>query len=507
MIAEMRRRDLLAGGLALPAFVVQRSSARTGRGRPATAYDSLLRPTVFEAGMRGWTLAERMAHHRVPGACVGILRDGAVVDIRGHGTRLAGALAPIGSATLFSVGSISKVVTAALCLRLVALGQLDLDLDVGRWLRRWRVPPGPGNDGGAITLRMLLSHTAGFNVHGFADFAPGAPLPTLADTLAGAAPATNSPLARVEPAGERARYSGGGYMLVQAVVEDAMGESLDALARAHVFAPLGMTRSSFSATLSPRWGDIAHAHDRAGRPATAPPGWQSFPELAASGLWTCAEDLLRLVAGLIRSHLRVRDPFLPPAIVEEMMTPVSPGLFGLGPRLAGVGSSAIFHHGGANDSYKAYIEGNLARGDGLVILTNGANGDVLGDEIRNAVSDAYGWPGDWSVGTRPSPGSRLLAGYTGAYRRRPDQARELTGLLDTSFDHARLEIRQAGDRLDLHIEERVKPLAPLGGGRFVVPDAYVPAGTLQMEFKRAADRSVGSVVVRAAGGCLLFDRR
>ncbi|MCX7513518.1 hypothetical protein [Frateuria sp. STR12] len=79
--------------------------------------------------------------------------------------------------------------------------------------------------------------------------------------------------------------------------------------------------------------------------------------------------------------------------------PSTLGTFGLGPRLAGGGNARIFHHAGANDSYKAYIEGRLDSGDGLVVITNGRNGDVLGDEIRNAVSDALGWTGDWSVKT------------------------------------------------------------------------------------------------------------
>ena len=295
-------------------------------------------------------------------------------------------------------------------------------------------------------------------------------------------------------------------MIVQAVLEDAMRLPLDILARRHVFAPLGMGRSRFSASLSAEVGDVAHAHDALGRAVALPRGWQSFPELAASGLWTCADDLARLVAALVASHRGSADPFLPRDLATEMMTPVSPGVFGLGPRLAGKGASAIFHHGGANDSYRAYIEGNLASGDGLVVLTNGARGELLGDEIRNAVSDFLEWPGDWSVVTQPLEAGGLFSTYAGRFARRPAQALEAVGLLDSAFRHAIVEVRAGGDGLSLHIDGGARSLAPLTSSRFVVPEAYVPAGTLQLEFKRSADRSVDRLVVTGGGGTLLFDR-
>ncbi|WP_129794126.1 serine hydrolase [Sphingosinicella sp. CPCC 101087] len=506
MPVELRRREFLAAGLVLPILPPASSRAHAGAAGPAPGFETRLRPTVRAADARPSTLADRMAELHVPGVAVAILREGRIGTIGGYGTRTAGAAAPVGPETLFSVGSVSKVATAALCLRLVALGQFDVDRDVGRWLRRWPVPPGPAGDTSPITLRMLLSHTAGFNVHGFRDFAPGAALPDLADILTGTAPATNRPLARIEPAGARARYSGGGYMIVQAILEDAMGAPLDALAARHVFAPLGMRRSRFSASLSPAPADVAHAHGGAGEPAALPRGWQSFPELAASGLWTCAHDLARLIAALTGSFRGEARPFLPRSLATEMMTPVSPGLFGLGPRLAGEGDSAIFHHGGANDSYKAYVEGHLASGDGLAILTNGANGDVLGDEIRNAVSDALGWPGDWSAVVQPIRDRALFAHYPGTYVRRRDQPIEIAGLLDTGFDHERIAIEAAGDGLELRIGDETKALAPLTPSRFVVPGQYVPAGTLQLEFKRSAANRVTSLIASAGGGRLLFDR-
>jgi hypothetical protein len=157
-----------------------------------------------------------MSHYGVPGVAVTVLRDGRAASLKGYGSRLAGRDFPVGPDTLFSVGSVSKVATAALCLRLVAQGKLDLDQGVGRWLRRWRLPEKLEGDTSGISLRMLLSHTAGFNVHGFKDMEPSAPLPTLLQTLNGTPPALNKPLQRIDRAGSRSRYSGGGYMVAQA---------------------------------------------------------------------------------------------------------------------------------------------------------------------------------------------------------------------------------------------------------------------------------------------------
>ena len=295
----INRRQLLLGSLSLP--LLSLPSAGWAQVRPARApFESLLRPTVH-SGSERWELSQRMSHYGVPGVALAILRDGRTASLKGYGSRLAGRDFPVTPDTLFSVGSVSKVATAALCLKLVALGKLDLDQGVGRWLRRWRLPRGLEGDTSDISLRMLLSHTAGFNVHGFKDVEPSAPLPSLLQTLNGTPPALNKPLQRIERAGSRSRYSGGGYMVAQTVIEDAMGEALDALAHEYLFTPLGMSRSRFDAAPSATTAEIAHAHDGSGKPVALPRGWQSFPELAPSGLWTSAHDLARLVEALCAS--------------------------------------------------------------------------------------------------------------------------------------------------------------------------------------------------------------
>ncbi|AHE53869.1 hypothetical protein NX02_10770 [Sphingomonas sanxanigenens DSM 19645 = NX02] len=434
-----------------------------------------------------------MIHHAVPGVAIAVVRRDVIETVRGFGTRIAGANAPVDADTLFSVGSVSKLASAALCLQLVSRGILDLDRDVNHWLKRWRVPAGPHGDGRAVTLRMLLSHTSGFNVHGFADYPPGVPLPSLVQTLNGESPAMNKALARIDPAGTRSRYSGGGYMIVQAVMEDATGEP-------------AMRRSRFVAAPADSFANIARAHDRGGKLVALPRGWQSFPELAPSGLWTTAGDLARMIVALGVSY-RTAGGFLPQELAVDMMTAVAPGANGLGPRLAGVGAARIFHHGGANDSYKAYVEGNLATGDGLVVLTNGERGDVLGDEIRNAVSDAYHWPGDWSVLVPAVPMLSLLDSYAGTYRRRADQDPLVAGFLDTGFSADTVEVVRSKHGLSIRSRGRDRKLVPVDSSDFVMPDGYVPAATMLFRFARDTDGKVRRLRAIAGADTLVFDRQ
>src|SRR3546814_7406309 len=90
--------------------------------------------------------------------------------------------------------------------------------------------------------------------------------------------------------GTVASYSGGGTTIEQLVIEEATHGAFEAAARRHLFAPLGMTRSSFVNPLPPTWGNIAKAHDRDGAPVALPRGYEAMPEMAASGLWTTRSE-------------------------------------------------------------------------------------------------------------------------------------------------------------------------------------------------------------------------
>ncbi|MEO1575293.1 MAG: serine hydrolase domain-containing protein, partial [Pseudomonadota bacterium] len=218
------------------------------------------------------SIHERMAHYGVPGMGVAVINGGQLLWAGGYGTLSADGDEPVTADTVFSTGSVSKVAQAALVMRLVQAGRLDVDTDVSTYLTRWQVPDGPFTADGPVTLRAILSHTAGFSQHGFADFEPGEALPTALDTLNGAAPAKHGPVRLMFAPGTRMDYSGGGYTVSQVLVEDVTGRAYADLVRSEVFEPLGMSRSTFVNPLPPGHGNIARAHDSRGQPRALPRG-------------------------------------------------------------------------------------------------------------------------------------------------------------------------------------------------------------------------------------------
>jgi CubicO group peptidase (beta-lactamase class C family) len=476
-----------------------------GENRLLAALQQGLRPSFLKPGetLPGWSLQQRMAELKVPGVAIAILQDGEVVASAGYGLRQAGTNDAVNADTLFNVGSVSKLATAAVALRMVAQGRLDLDRDVNGYLTSWHIAPMPGVADSTVSLRMLLSHTSGLTVHGFPDYLPGAALPTLLQSLDGVAPAKNAPIRLQRAPGLLNDYSGGGTVVEQLMIEEVAEQPLEAVARAEVFAPIGMPRSTFASPLPASLGNIAMAHDDNGAATALPRGWQAFPQEGAAGWWTTANELGAFLGTLIRSY-QGRSDYLPGAIAIQMMTEVAPSWHGLGPRLDGAGTTRIFHHGGSNDSYMAWVEGYLETGDGFVILTNGANGWQLRSEIRNALSDALGRGVNPPIRTITlDPVAARVADYAGTYELASgfpvDHRRSLTDVLDVES----IEIKFAGGTLSVILPDETGELLPLTPSRFVAPTVF---GT-QYEFHRDARGVVRAVSVEHGASRAYYRRR
>jgi CubicO group peptidase (beta-lactamase class C family) len=337
-----------------------------------------------------WSIEQRLTAHEVPGAAVAIIDNGEIVWAKGYGTALAGSEIEVDVQTVFSVGSISKLVNAALILRLVAEKKIDLDIDVNTYLKSWKIPENSFSKVNKVTLRSILSHTSGFSQHGFDDYLPGDKLPTALETLNGIEPAKNDPVRLVFSPSQEMRYSGGGITVSQVIVEDITGLSYNDAANKYVFEPLGMNRSTFINPLPNDYGNVAKSHDEYGEPTALPRGWEAMPEMAASGLWTNVLDVSQFIIALMKS-LTCESDFLPPEIAKDMMTRVENSWHGLGPRLNGNNETQVFHHGGANDSYRAWVEGHPQNKSGIVIFTNGTDGHWIHKEMRKSAEDEFCW--------------------------------------------------------------------------------------------------------------------
>jgi CubicO group peptidase (beta-lactamase class C family) len=333
-------------------------------------------------------LADRMAALHVPGVSIAMIHDGKIEWARGFGvTKIGGP--PVTPDTLFQAASISKPVAAMAVLRLVQSGKLNLDTDVNQYLKTWKVPANNFTEHKKVTLRELVTHTAGLTVHGFAGYASDAAVPTLVQVLNGEEPANSAPIRVDTEPGTIWRYSGGGYVIAQQLLEDVTGEPFPKLMHDTVLEPIGMARSTYEQPLPrSRMGEVALPYRGDGQPV--PGGPHVYPEMAPAGLWTTPSDLARYAIEVQKSLAGTSNRVLSEATIRQMLTP---GLNhqGLGPGVGGSANHPYFTHGGANEGYRCNLVA-YNNGDGLVIMTNGDNGGELASEIQRSVAREYNWP-------------------------------------------------------------------------------------------------------------------
>jgi len=347
--------------------------------------DHIISPVIGKGAVDGPSLADHMVALRVPGVSIAVIQDGAIAWARGFGvTRIGGpAVTPD---TLFQAASISKPVSALAVLRLVESGKVDLDTDVNQYLKTWKVPENRFTARAKVTLRTLLTHTAGMTVRGFPGYAANTPLPTVVQILKGEPPANTPRIIVDKVPGISGRYSGGGYVVAQQLLEDVTGIPFPQLMRDSVLAPIGMTRSTFEQPIPASWFQtVATPYDSGG--SAVPGGPHVYPEMAPAGLWTTPSDLARYAIE-VQKALAGKSAVLSAAMARQMLTPNGQGL---GPQTGGRKENPYFHHAGSNEGYKAYLFA-YNNGDGVVIMTNGNNGAHLASDILSTIDYEYKWP-------------------------------------------------------------------------------------------------------------------
>lgn len=306
-------------------------------------------------------------------AVMAVIRDGTV-----QGVHAASIGAAVNADTVFQTASLSKWLTAWGVMALVEQRKLDLDAPVSRYLKRWTLPLS-AFDNNEVTARRLLSHTAGLTDDlGYAGFAPGTPVPSLEAWLKQNADASPAAKGKVEVGikpGTAWRYSGGGYALLQLLIEDVSGEPFEAYMQRVVFQPLGMMHSTFQ--WSPAQGTtLATFYGKDAQPATH----FRFPAVAASSLYTSVSDLTRF----LQAHLpgKKGEPIgrgvLAPTTVAQMWQPTGwlygQPIWGLGAMLYADnrhGGFVVGHDGNNGPAINTAARLNPATGNGIVILETG----------------------------------------------------------------------------------------------------------------------------------------
>lgn len=350
-----------------------------------------VRQSVESLAAEKWTLEQRMAQYGVPAVSIAVIHDGRIQWARAYGRAVAGESQTVSDQTLFQAASISKALTAFAVLRVADQGLLALDSPVNRYLRSWRLPESDNRPSDSVTVARLLAHMAGLNVPGFPGYTAGATVPTLTQILDGASPANTPAIRVVRPPGSTWAYSGGGYLVLQQVLQDVSSQDFPSLMNNLVLTPLGMEHSTFQQPLPPDLELLAAVgHNDDGE--VLPDRWHVYPELAAAGLWTTASDLARFALAVQSAATQSPQALLSAQSAVALTRPRF-GSFSLGLLVRSNGEHAWFTHNGGNEGYRALMYAYLTTSEGAVVMTNSDAGMALASEIINAISLEYDWPG------------------------------------------------------------------------------------------------------------------
>ena len=369
----MDRRHFLATGLALPAAL------RGVAGAPSSAPS--VQPDPF--GDLANRVASLMAEHRIPGAALGVIKDG-TVRTRAFGVTSVEDPRPVTPDTVFELASLSKTVTATAVMTLVEQGRLDLDAPVRRYLPDFGVQdPLTSAD---VTVRHLLTHAPGWEARYDVGEGP--------DALARWVP-TMRDLEQIAPPGRVWSYNNPGYGLAGRLVEVVSGmefrDALDTL----VFGPVGLERASTRLEEIVTWPvALGHRPGPQGEPQVVRP-YSMGSSIPAGGVNMSLDSLMTYLAFHLGEHdgagpgalgRRGREEMRVPHIRKEPTTEQ----MGLGFHLRTLGGVLTAAHGGtAGAGHRSHMQLVPDRRLAFAILTNHTEGWRLLQAVEHAALSAY----------------------------------------------------------------------------------------------------------------------
>ncbi|HEX4507046.1 MAG TPA: serine hydrolase domain-containing protein [Alphaproteobacteria bacterium] len=333
-----------------------------------------------------------MSADNVPGAALALIKDGTIVLERGYGVRDLAAHAPVTTATLFNIGSISKSFTAIAIAQLAEQHRVELDAPVVRYIPDLRFSDPKA--GQAVTLRQLLSHSSGLP----ADEKWPSEVPQSREGIVGEfgrMPFTAQP-------GARFQYCSRCIVLAAYVLERITGQSWEAYTRAQMFAPLGMVTASFGPSGLEQASDRAQPYRHNAVLGEVPVPWGRLRYLEplgpGGGIDASLDEmahyaLLQLGDGAVSGHRLLSTEMMeelhrPEIAVGEDWSPAAHAEnlhYALGWFTAEMGDTHLIYHNGANPGFRAAIVLAPAAKAAVVILTNGESDQFIETATRSLI--------------------------------------------------------------------------------------------------------------------------
>ncbi len=367
----------------------------------------------------------------VAGAVVVVVKDGQALLVKGYGYSDVAARAPVDpERTLFRPGSTSKLFTWTAVMQLVELGKLNLDRDVNDYLD-FRIPD---RGDGPITLRHLMTHTAGFEeqVKALILDDPKA-LRSLKDYVEHAIPV------RLFKAGTTPAYSNYATALAGYLIERVSGQSFDDYIDAHIFKPLGMTHSSFRQPLPPALAsDVAKGYELASQP---PQPYEIVTPAPAGSLAASGADMARFMIAHLEGGeyggARILEPQTAKLMHETPLTIIPPlNRMLLGFYEQNYNGHRVISHGGDTNYFHSYLHLFIDDHVGLFVSMNSAGREGSAHVIREALFEMFanryfpGTPESRKVDAAMMlADAKALAGYYENSRRIETSFLSVTGLI------------------------------------------------------------------------------
>lgn len=319
---------------------------------------------IVHAQLKRWT---------VPGAVVGLLRDGRT-ELHAYGIANLDVGWPVRSDMLFRVASISKVFTATLAMTAIDDGLLDLDRPVVQYLTELQLQDSVARE--TITMRHLLSHTSGVYGDYSADYGLGDDAMTRAMPIFATLPQQTRP-------GELWAYCNSGFQLAGTVLARVFGTTFDDAMEQRVFRPLGLERTCYSAHDVFGWPcAMGHVQIEPGGDEHVVVG-QYYPRnrRPAGGVISTASDLLRFARMHMNGGEIDGNQVLSEAAANQMQTPQTraggwANSWGIGWDIRPIGETTVIGHAGSISGFESLLTLVPEQKTAIVVLTNSGRGSA-----------------------------------------------------------------------------------------------------------------------------------
>ncbi|QDW24375.1 beta-lactamase family protein [Pedobacter sp. KBS0701] len=361
-----------------------------------------------------WNLKERMNFYEIKGLSIAIIKDYKLEWAKGYGWADSAQSRRVTPATLFQAASISKSLNGMGMLKLAQDRNIDLKRDINSYLHSWKFPYDSISKGKKITTLNLLSHTGGINVSGFDGYQKTDSIPDIIQILNGIKPANSDAVKSVFEPDLKYKYSGGGTVISQLIIEDVSGKKYADYMKSNILRPIGMQNSFYTnTTLKSKLKLLATGYNGSHEVMMK---YHIYPEQAAAGLWTNPTELSKFVIEVQKSLSSKSNKLLSREMTKLMLTPYLDNSAALGVFIEDKEGTKYFRHGGVNEGFTSLYFGGLEDGNGAVVMCNSTDKTIL-YEIINSIATVYKWKNFYKPELKKvvKINSSELMKYTGKY--------------------------------------------------------------------------------------------